>query len=344
VSRCLPPTTWPRRVVELIAFAALATPAAASSAPRVARPKPYVSPTVTVTPGTTTFTGTGSTYTVAVTVKLCSTNSADINDAATSFTLDGSAVSLTNTHTAVPGCTFSRTYTGNVVLPQTNEGVHQFWAQTEDMNGWAAFKSAAYTYHWPGWVAPHYAVRVTPTVHTEDVATGTNRTATFTVTNLGSRSASYALTYRCSGGATCTGTSTSPVTLDTITRSVTATVYFTAVALNDTGSVALVAKNTGTGLSADADSASMDIMIPDSVPNRSPGVVIAGAGDVIARDRCLTIAVADAAAYECGDLRLVHALPTVTTRGKARTPILLYNSAHAIGNGVVAADITPVTS
>jgi RHS repeat-associated protein len=60
----------------------------------------------------------------------------------------------------------------------------------------------------------------------------------------------------------------------------------------------------------------------------------------IARDQCLTIAAGDNAAYECGALRLVHSLPTTTTRGKARTPTLIYNSNHAKPGAWIAADVT----
>lgn len=42
-------------------------------------------------------------------------------------------------------------------------------------------------------------------------------------------------------------------------------------------------------------------------------------GAVVERDLCLTVAMGSAAAAECGDLRLVHALPTVRTLGRART-------------------------
>ena len=60
----------------------------------------------------------------------------------------------------------------------------------------------------------------------------------------------------------------------------------------------------------------------------------------IARDQCLTIAAGDDGAYECGDLRLVHALPTTTTMNKARTPTLIYLSAHAHPVTLVATDVT----
>lgn len=63
-------------------------------------------------------------------------------------------------------------------------------------------------------------------------------------------------------------------------------------------------------------------------------------GATVERDLCLTIAVGAGAASECGDLRLAHALPTVRTLNKARTPVLLYNSQHAHPHPLVAANVT----
>lgn len=59
----------------------------------------------------------------------------------------------------------------------------------------------------------------------------------------------------------------------------------------------------------------------------TPGMVHPGTS--VRRDLCLSISVGAGAAYECGDLRLVHALPTARVLNAARTPVLVYNSAHA---------------
>ncbi|HEY0037153.1 MAG TPA: phycobilisome rod-core linker polypeptide, partial [Longimicrobium sp.] len=66
----------------------------------------------------------------------------------------------------------------------------------------------------------------------------------------------------------------------------------------------------------------------------------ANAAPVLERDMCLTIAAGSGAAYECGDLRLAHALPTIRTLNKPRTPVLLYNSQHADPQPVVGAYLT----
>lgn len=69
-------------------------------------------------------------------------------------------------------------------------------------------------------------------------------------------------------------------------------------------------------------------------------VSLAPSGVVIERSACLTIAAGPGSAFECGDLRLVHALPTVRTLNRPRTPVLYYNSQHARPSPIVTADVT----
>lgn len=70
-----------------------------------------------------------------------------------------------------------------------------------------------------------------------------------------------------------------------------------------------------------------------AVQGRNPGVTVE-------RDECLTIAAGDNAAYECGDLRLVHELPVTRTMNREHAPALIYNSSHASGRAIIAADVT----
>jgi RHS repeat-associated protein len=63
-------------------------------------------------------------------------------------------------------------------------------------------------------------------------------------------------------------------------------------------------------------------------------------GATIERSQCVTVATGVRSAYECGDLRMVHALPSFRTRNKARTPVLLYNAQHAHPRPTVYADVT----
>jgi RHS repeat-associated protein len=69
-----------------------------------------------------------------------------------------------------------------------------------------------------------------------------------------------------------------------------------------------------------------------------------GAGDradltMMERGMFVTASIASGAAYEGGDLRLVHALPTTTVLGKARTPVLIYNSQHSRPTPIIAAHV-----
>jgi len=63
-------------------------------------------------------------------------------------------------------------------------------------------------------------------------------------------------------------------------------------------------------------------------------------GTTIERSHCVAFAVATNAAYECGDLRIAHALPSLRVRGDDRTPVLLYNTAHAEPRPVVLANVS----
>ena len=60
----------------------------------------------------------------------------------------------------------------------------------------------------------------------------------------------------------------------------------------------------------------------------------------IARDQCVTISAGAAAAYQCGDLRVVHSLPATTTMNKTRAPTLVYNSREANPTVLVAANVS----
>jgi RHS repeat-associated protein len=73
-----------------------------------------------------------------------------------------------------------------------------------------------------------------------------------------------------------------------------------------------------------------------------PGVVLSTVTPDVThpRDKCVTIEIRPGIAYECGDLRVVHALPTTQTYNKARTPALIYNSNMATGVNAIGALLT----
>ncbi|HEV8382864.1 MAG TPA: RHS repeat-associated core domain-containing protein [Gemmatimonadales bacterium] len=160
----------------------------------------------------------------------------------------------------------------------------------------------------------------------------------FTVTNTGSVNTTYTLVAVCSGtGVTnCTPSPTSlPVNAG---ASGTGRVNFTTGAGTTTGLVDLQAKVGSTVL----DDGTLNVTVAPAPPAPPPpGIDITqNAGAILAREQCLTIALASASASECGDLRVVHSLPSVRTMNRWRTPTLVYNSAQAIGWVSVAADLT----
>jgi RHS repeat-associated protein len=62
--------------------------------------------------------------------------------------------------------------------------------------------------------------------------------------------------------------------------------------------------------------------------------------DHLDRSLCLTSGAGEAAAWQCGDLLVSHAMPGYATKGRDRSLTLLYNSATAAPRAVVAAQVT----
>lgn len=115
------------------------------------------------------------------------------------------------------------------------------------------------------------------------------------------------------------------------------TVSYHTSATSGSGRVSLYAVQSG-----DANNKDSAWVLPASLPGGTPAVVIdsVNAGKVSERDLCLDFGLGSSAASECGDLRLVYALPTVRTRAKSRTPTLLYNSQFAYPYQLIAANVT----
>jgi hypothetical protein len=63
-------------------------------------------------------------------------------------------------------------------------------------------------------------------------------------------------------------------------------------------------------------------------------------GLTVDRGQCVRLSLPGDASAECGDQRFGHALPSVRTMNRVRTPILTYNSAHANPRPLIAADVT----
>jgi len=160
----------------------------------------------------------------------------------------------------------------------------------------------------------------------------------FTIQNTGGSTKTFSVTCSGSSNVTCSGVSKNTVPL-TAGASTTDTATYTVSGVG-TGSLSLTA--TAPEVS-DAGSYRIGVVAStQQAPTIAVGAV--NAGTVSERALCFSIALGPAAASECGDLRIVHPLPTTRTMNKARTPTLLYNSQVAHPNPLVAALVTLPTT
>jgi len=180
------------------------------------------------------------------------------------------------------------------------------------------------------------AVAVRPELSERQHFAFTSGSQRFFVKNLKPDSAIFNLSALCSG--TTTNCDVTPTTLSlTPGESKVATLTYI---VGDSGTA-------GSGMVKAIDAAASSLRDSSSVTLRSVAplfplvsIVDVNPGTTVERDQCLTIAAGSAAAFECGDLRIVHALPAIRTLNKARVPTLLYNSATADPYPIVAASVT----
>jgi RHS repeat-associated protein len=155
-------------------------------------------------------------------------------------------------------------------------------------------------------------------------------TLVFDVLNSGTTTTTFLLTCSTTGGMSCVSVNPTSLTLapdDDQLVDVTYSVGATS------GNVTLTA--TGGGASDNG----FFVVTAQSIQSPTVDVVTVNPGATVERDLCLTVAAGRKAAYECGDLRLVHPLPTTRTLSKARTPTLIYNSQHAHPYPLVAVNV-----
>lgn len=165
------------------------------------------------------------------------------------------------------------------------------------------------------------------------VAPSTALTQTFTLGNAGTVQYRYDLSVSCSGlGVTgCTVVDTATV-LGNHTAAV--TVHYTSGPSSDSGSIVLHAERETDAL----DTASfLTSVLAGTQVHPQVALDSTSSGATHARSLCLTMSAGADAAIQCGDLYLAHALGTVRTMNKARTPTLLYNSQFAHPHPMVSA-------
>ncbi len=157
----------------------------------------------------------------------------------------------------------------------------------------------------------------------------------FFVKNLQPQTKTYNLSVVCSGTASTCQVSPASLSL-AFGESQVATVTDTA-ATAGTGTVMLRAVDASVSNLRDSGSVALTSVTP---PAPVVSLVSTNPGTAVERDMCLTIAAGQNAAFECGDLRIVHALPAIRTVNKARVPTLIYNSAYAQLYPVFTAQVT----
>lgn len=179
-------------------------------------------------------------------------------------------------------------------------------------------------------------VQVTPDAGSVSHLAGTAPTDMFVVRNTSGASATYSLQGECSGTAVSDCVASRPtVTLATGDSALVAVSYFFpgggGGGLGGGGSVVRL-KAFRSDQPAVRDSG--DVQVSEDMGLSQP------ASMRLDRDDCV-VAAAGPGAFECGDLRLAHALPSTRVLGTARTPTLLYNSQHARPFPLVPFTITP---
>jgi RHS repeat-associated protein len=174
----------------------------------------------------------------------------------------------------------------------------------------------------------------------KDVPAGTPLSLRFILTNTGNYPDTVTVSASCKGSAVtgaCTAAPSSPVPMN-VGVSVFDSILTTAGStVGSTGLVSLAAHLTSaTGV---RDSAATDVTIQAV---RSVGVEIAAINNESRQSPslCLEESLRRGVAYSCGNLRIAHTLPSITTYDKRRTPTLLYNSQLAHPHPIIHALIT----
>ena len=184
-----------------------------------------------------------------------------------------------------------------------------------------------------------YGVYVTPDGGSTSVGANLNATYPFTVHNTGNLGARYSLSAGCSGAVfNCTLPDTSIFV--SAGGSVQVGVGVHAGSSGLTGKLSIRATQRGHTATTDSGWVSASMVAAGGVLAPIVTTSSVNPGTLQERSQCLRVALPGDAAAECGDLRLVHALPTTRTMNKARTPLLVYSSQQAHPNPGVFADVT----
>ena len=296
-------------------------------------------PVVIITP-----TGTVPSPEVAVSITWCDNVSLIANSRRVWLNGVDITSSFTYQTTSIIGCGAAALSTGTIHL-RLGQQSDTLRGAIADMALNPGSEDVTYTYVYsPPTPAPHYAVSVTPDSTQAIVAASTGTNVQFVVhntgTNVGGQLVTDSLSVACTGTALPSGCTlgSNLVTL-AADSAVVSTVTFTPGAAGTSGRIRLLAKQRGQPTVADSGWFNVTV---SALTAGAPTVDVASVnpGTAVDRDLCLTVAAGERGARECGDLRLVHPLPSVRTMDKERGPVLLYNSQFAHPYPIVAANVT----
>ena len=187
-------------------------------------------------------------------------------------------------------------------------------------------------------VTPTYTVVVTPDGGSATRAAFSAVSESFTVQRTGNTGAIYNLSAICAPPAASDCSAPATVNLTSATSAVVNVSYKTGEA-GQSGTIRLLASYPASPAINDDGSISVTVGAGGPVAT-IVSVADANAGPAPERDACLTVAIVADVAFECGDLRVVHALTSARTMNRVRTPTLLYNSRLAQSTPILAAHVT----
>jgi hypothetical protein len=214
------------------------------------------------------------------------------------------------------------------------------YAEIENGGGQVGSGTAIYTYQPNYHAPPRHQLQVQVAAGAMTAAPGSTASVAYTVTNLGNTTDSVNVKNLCYGYGLVTHCYSIPDSIQGLAPGavLSGTAYVTVSdSVGQMGRLQTIAfERTHSSVT---DTAYTDITVQNPL---GPGVVINTVTPDVTRPRnkCLTIEIEPGVAYECGDLRVVHNLPSTRTYNKLRTPALVYNSNSAVGVYAIGALVT----
>ncbi|HKP76893.1 MAG TPA: RHS repeat-associated core domain-containing protein [Longimicrobiaceae bacterium] len=227
-------------------------------------------------------------------------------------------------------CRYLATSTGTITLPGDGQP-HDLQAKIRDgrdsVGTWV--ESYTYTYVPP----PSYAVTVYPVTATAQHPGGTAAAEAFIISNTGNVADSFTVTVGCTGAASVCR-STAKVRVGPASFASVPVSY--RLAATGTGTVSLTATSAHA-----SGSGSLAVSVTAAAFPSTGYAADAGDQTTAERSLCVKLPAGKDAAYECGDLRIAHALPATTVLNQMRQPVLIYSARQASPRGLVGKVVTP---